>query len=196
MNQRPWQRALARTGGTLVLFAVPALALAWFSPSAWSALAAGSTQTSNLIAQGGVDREQAVAISMLDEFAETAHSKRKKTAASPAVQSVLASQKTVARATSTELNNAINNYLKLLPTLTNANAIQLAARNLIVLNTINKSFSTFYKTVSGTNTVGNATKVGLASVMVSANIDALNLQTVKDTQSGSVSTFTPTAISP
>jgi len=194
MKQRLWQR-LARMGGTLVLFTVPALALAWFSPSAWSALTVGSTQTSILGAQAAADRAPAVDSSTLAEFAETAH-KRKKTAASPAVQNVLASQKAVARATSTELNAAINNYLKLLPTLTSTSAVQLAARNLLALNTINKSFSAFYKTVSGTNSIGNATKVGLASVMVQSNVDALNLQTVKDVQAGSVSSFTPTAINP
>jgi hypothetical protein len=136
MQRTPWKQVLARTGGTIALFAVPALALAWFTPSALSALSVASPSVSEVSAVVAAARAtaQPTDAAVLDQFADTAAN----TAANMTVVTIFHSE-------SAALAAAQRSLLAQLALLTpGTNAYNIVFNELTLVNAYAGSLNTFW----------------------------------------------------
>ncbi len=121
MNQRPWQRALTRMGGAFVLCAVPAVALAWLTPSAWSALATGGARTEAAASALALVADSTHETSdVLDQWTDTkakAKPKSHKKGSIPLTNALVVSLRDLAHQESTILNDGVDALRKQLATL-------------------------------------------------------------------------------
>jgi hypothetical protein len=191
MQRRPWKQGLARAAGTLVLCAVPAVALAWFTPSAFSALSALKPQTMATQRVQELSTQTAEA-NVLNQFTDTATAST--TGLTPAQLNVILINE--ARNLSKAYTANWNALKAALATLTpGTNGYSIALNQLLLQNAVMVSFNSKYKVVFKAGSSSNLTALNTFLTTFQVNVTNaqtnLTIQISQQLQSGSVSTITP-----
>jgi hypothetical protein len=188
MQRRSWQRVVANAGGALVLLAVPAMAFAWFTPSAWSALAVTTPLVSADAGQQiRVADTTPAQTSTVEEFSETANTGLTN-----------AQLVKLARAESIALNKAYQSVAQqirmLSPSTTNYQLkLTLLEQNFALLKSERNSWNLTWRQIGVAHANPAFIQSRLVALQVSyvqANTALVTLQ-AQEIQSGSTSSYTP-----
>jgi len=179
MQKRPWQRALAHTGGAFVLFAVPAVALAWFTPSACSALAVGTPQRQHAVAPGAAVDTAAV----LNQWSDTQTPQADVLTLAHGVSATFSAELTALRNTINSLDPKSSNYNF---------QFQLTQQSLLTIFNEANAWNNTWKMIGvpgADQTMVQQTLNGLNNAFIAADSALITLQ-AQELQSGSVMAFT------
>jgi hypothetical protein len=178
MQKRSGQKFMAQAGGAFVLFAVPAMALAWFSPSAWSALAVGAPQNQQVAVA-----PSAAATTVLNQWSDTA---------TPQLDVL-----DMAHMESASLNNTLRSLRTLINGLNKSAPnynfqFQFTQQSLLTIFNEEQAFDSTYRMIAVPGANQNdvqQTLNGLNAAFLDANTKLITLH-AQEIQSGSIMTFT------
>jgi hypothetical protein len=187
MQRKVWTRVLARTAGTFVLCAVPALALASFSPRALSALAGSSPRTAAAPAVSGPSAG-AVEANLLRGWVDTA------TSQAATIDTFLLNQ---GKSTSASLGKQVSALAAQLKTLTpNSPQFNLVLQQFQLISAEQQAWNASYKKFFVKGSSSDLTR--LQNSILSLQLQFMNAQTNQTVSqstaiqtTGSASAFTP-----